>query len=421
MLNQFYYLELMITVIRKKRIYKVFVWSAFLICLIFIYSLISNNGSTIIPFGDTVSYWATGRLLLSGENPYSAEEVLKIQDEVGDLQTSPLNEISMNLYPPWATTFALPLGFFSYPLTRIIWFLFHTIIILISAKVTWQIYDGPSVMLIIPFLITISFFPTMLLLGVGHNSGLLLLGACGFLFFIQKPDSSPSHYLLAGACAVLMTIRPQILYLILIALLFWAVYNKAWMVLLGGFLAVSTLTLVSMVFDPQIMSHYLVTFSDYKYGTWATPTLGTVLRLIFGAEKDWLQVVPSIIGIGWVFFYWLKNKDTWDWLRQMPILIFASVITSAYVWTYDMVVLLIPILAIVVDMMRVKFNWMVGLYLFIFVFANLVTFYLHITFYDYFFIWFAPFLLLWYLFGFKIVQWSKQYQQTLGQESTKIN
>lgn len=411
----------MTTSIRNKPIYKILIWLALLVCILSIYFLVSKNNSTLIPFGDTVSYWATGKLLLRGDNPYSAEEVLKIQDEVGDLQISPLNEISMNLYPPWATPFALPLGFFSYPLTRIIWFLFHAILIIISAKVTWQIYDGPSEMLLIPFLITISFFPTMLLLGVGHNSALLLLGACGFLFFIQKRESSQSHYLLAGACAVLTTIRPQVLYLFLIALLFWVIHKKAWMVLLGGFLAIALLTLVSMVFDPQIISHYLITFSDYKYGTWATPTLGTVLRLIFGGEKDWLQVVPSIIGIGWVFFYWLKNKDTWDWLRQMPTLIFASVITSAYVWTYDMVVLLIPILAIVVDTMRVKFNWMVGLYLFIFVLANLVTFYLHITFYDYFFIWFAPFLLLWYLFGFKIVQWSKQNQQTLDQESTIIN
>ena len=407
----------MIKSIRKKLIYKVFVWLAILACIFCIYYMVSINSSTIIPYGDTVSYWATGRLLLRGDNPYSAKEVLKIQDEIGELQTSPLNEISMNLYPPWATPFALPLGLFSYSLTRVLWLLFHTIIIIISAKIIWIIYRGSTEKLYIPYLITIVFLPTIILLGVGHNSALLLLGASGFLYFIQKSNNTNMNYFLAGVCAALTTIKPQILYLFLIALTLWIIQNRAWQVLWGGVFAISLLTLVPMAFDPQVISHYLATFSNYNYGTWATPTIGIFLRLFFGIEKGWLQFIPSIIGFGWLLFHWLKHKETWVWLKEMPILIFACVITSAYVWTYDMVPLLIPIIAIMVEMNRIRFNWFVGMYIFIFILVNAVAFYLHTFLFDFWFIWFAPFLLLWYFIGRRFSQKSIHDQRILNLES----
>lgn len=393
--------------------YKIFIWLAFFVCLMSIYILVAKNRSTLVPYGDTVSYWATGRLLLRGENPYSAEEVLKIQGEIGELQTSPLDEISMNLYPPWATTFALPLGFFSYPITRIIWLLFNTVIILISAKITWFLYSGPSSKLIIPYLVTIFFFPTMLLLGVGHNSALSLLGLCGFLYFIKESNKSQYSYFLAGASAALTTIRPQLLYLFLIGLVFWVFKYRIWSILLGGITAIFILTLIPMVLDPQIVIHYLATFLNYQYGTWATPTIGTILRLLFGAEKSWLQILPSLVGFGWFIYFWYKKQDNWNWLNDISILIFVSVITSAYVWTYDMVILLIPIISVFAVIAKTRFNWVAWTYFLSFFLLNAITFYLHTFIYDYFFIWFAPLLLGWYLVGLNIYQRSNSSRRKL--------
>jgi len=392
----------MIQSIRKKPIYRILVWIAFILCILVILYLGLTKGSVILPFGDTVSYWASGRLLLQGNNPYSPEEVLKIQDEIGELQTSPLNEISMNLYPPWTMPFTLPLGLFTYPLSRVLWLIFHIIAILVSVREIWILYGGSSRKLYIPYLMMLFFAPTIFLLGIGHNSALLLVGLVGFLYFIQKPKNNQWNYFLAGASAVLVTFKPQILSLFLVALFLWIIQYRAWHVLIGGVLAISLLTLITMVFDPQVISHYWVTFSNYKFGTWGTPTIGFYLRIIFGIGKDWLQLVPTVIGIIWLLFYWLMRKEKWNWLNEMPILMFACVFTAAYVWTYDMVVLLIPVIAVIANISRIRFNRTIGVYILSFVFLNIITFYFHLKYSDYWFVWFAPVLLIWYLIGLKL-------------------
>ena len=207
--------------IRENPYYKFIIWLSFFGCILSIYYLVSTRDSIIIPYGDTVNYWATGRLILRGDNPYSAEEVLKIQDEIGKLQTSPLNEISMNLYPPWAIPFTLPLGLFEYSLSRLLWLLFHIIIIVFCGKVIWFLYGGSSKMLYISYMITSLYAPTIFILGMGHNTALLLLGTVGFLYFTQKSKTNRWYYFLAGVSVSLATFKPQILYLLFFACLLY--------------------------------------------------------------------------------------------------------------------------------------------------------------------------------------------------------
>lgn len=389
--------------IRENPYYKFIIWLTFLACILGIYYLVSTRGSDILPIGDTVSYWATGKLILRGDNPYSVEEVLLIQSEIKELQTSPLNEISMNLYPPWTIPFSIPLGFFNYSFSRLLWLLSHMLIIVLCVKVIWSLYGGSSKMFFLSYLITFLFAPTILVLMIGHNTPLVLLGTVGFLYFTQKSKTNPWNYFLAGVFVSYVSIKPQILYLLFFALIIWIIKNRAWLVILGGLSMISILTLITLAFDPQVINHYWITFSDYKFGTWATPTIGLFLRLTFGLEKDWLQILPIVFGFVWLLYYWRKHQKTWDWLEQMPILLFVSVITSPYVWTYDLVVLLIPVIAIVAEISRTRFSWQSALFISFLILINILVFYSHRIFEDFWFVWFAPVLLIWYLIGKKII------------------
>lgn len=388
--------------IRQSPYYKSIIWLSFFASIISIYYLVSTRGSVIFPFGDTVSYWATGKLILRGDNPYSAEEVLLIQSEIKELQTSPLNEISMNLYPPWTIPFTIPLGLFEYSTSRLLWLLFHLLIIVICVKTIWSLYGGSSKMLYLSYLVTFLFTPTIFVLMIGHNSPLILLGTVGFLYFTQKSKATPWNYFLAGASVSLATSRPQILYLLFFALLLWIINKRTWLVLFGGFIMITMLTLISIAYDPQVINHYWITFSNYKFGTWATPTIGQFLRLIFGLEKEWLQILPVTFGFAWLFYYWRKHQKTWDWLEQMPILLFVSVITSPYVWTYDLVVLLIPVIALMANISRLRFSWQSALIISVFILINIIVLYSHLIYEDFWFVWFSPVLLIWYLIGKKI-------------------
>ena len=51
-------------------------------------------------------------------------------------------------------------------------------------------------------------------------------------------------------------------------------------------------------------------------------------------------MIPGIAGIAWLSWYWRGHADDWDWAEQLPLLLLVSVATAAFVWTFDLVVLL---------------------------------------------------------------------------------
>jgi len=65
--------------------------------------------------------------------------------------------------------------------------------------------------------------------------------------------------------------------------------------------------------------------------------------MMFGWDKSWLPFVPTVLGGIWFLFYWRHHRRTWVWAEQMPVLLMVSLITAAYRWNHDQVVLL-PVL-----------------------------------------------------------------------------
>lgn len=339
--------------------------------------------------------------MISGENPYSPDLAMELRNSTGNVFPFPEEVISMMLYPPWSIPFFLPFGFLNFPLMRLLWFIFHIALLVICTNRLWKIYSGPINKKYFVFVILITFAPTYFLLVNGHITTMHLLGLIGFLYFIENP--SIRNQLASGASASLVLIKPQLLYLFLFALIIWIIFNRRWMVLFGGACMILMLSLISIVINPIIYFQFWDTFSNYDFGTWATPTIGMLGRFIFGLEYEWLQILPIFLGLVWFISYWYRRRRKWDWLAELPLLLLVCVVTSPYGWTYDMVVLLIPVIAITIDLTKIRFNWIIGIYFFTYILINLLTLYLHSFLNDFWFFWYAPFLLIWYLIGKKIV------------------
>jgi hypothetical protein len=74
---------------------------------------------------------------------------------------------------------------------------------------------------------------------------------------------------------------------------------------------------------------------------WLSPTFGTVLRLVFGAEYFRLQFVPVALGLAWFAWHRWRNRRDWDWLEELPLVLLVSFATAPYgAWPFDMVLLL---------------------------------------------------------------------------------
>ena len=378
--------------------YKVIIFgSAITTTLLLILIILRDPARAAI--GDSVQYWAAARLMIEGRNPYSAELVLELRHLAGNFTEFPPNSISMMLYPPWTIPLILPFGLLDFKYFRILWLLIHIILIFISTKLIWNFYGGRTKLLWLGFLVAFTFEPTILVLGIGHITTLHLLGLIGFLYFIHQQNNHKLFDIAAGACVGLVTIKPQLLIIFLLALLFWMIYQRRFLVLLGGAIVLIISSLLSLMLNPSIFHRYWFAVSQYPLGAWATPTIGGVLRLILGINQEWLQILPTLLGCVWFTFYWWKRKDTWDWKEETPVLVLASVITSTYVWTYDMVILLLPVLQVVIISIRSEQRRLTILLLFTYFFVSIVVTISHIFINEFWFFWFPAFILIWYLIG----------------------
>jgi hypothetical protein len=381
--------------------YKIFILLALLASTILLVSLLQKIDPDLVLFGDSFQYWAAGRLFMSGDNPYEYENVLALRYSAGYTKAIDLDVISMMLYPPWIFPLLVPFSILSYSLSRMLWLFFHIIIVFLASRTMWYLYKGPKKYEFVTYLVSFSFIPTLYVLGIGHITTLHLIGIVAFLFMVTKRTRLTD--LAAGFFVSFILLKPQLLFIFIIALTLWIIYSRRWWILWGMFIFIVGNVSFALFINHDIITQYLESIIKYPMGTWATPTPGMLLRLIFGIDKDWLQILPSLIGIIWIFFYWGKNRDAWDWYRETPLLLLVSFAFSPYMWTYDMVILVIPLIYICILFITTGITLLSIISTTIYIVLNISSLIVHRTRPDFWVFWLAPSLLIWFYFTKKSI------------------
>ncbi len=290
------------------------------------------------PPDDYVEYWAAGRLNLTGGNPYSADELLPLQQAAG----RPTDEAIMMWNPPWTLTVAMPLGALPPRLGQVVWLILSIAAVGVSVALLWNTYAAPANKRWIGLGVAFTFVPTLFVLQTGQISAFLLLGCALFAWCAKR-----GYHFAAGAAAVLIAIKPHLAYLLWLAVGLDAVVNRRWRIVLGGIVTGVVATLIPMALNPDVWADYFDAYrnSPVPPSKWVSLTLGVVLRLSYGTDHFWLQFVPMglvVLGFGW---HWAKNAKTWDWAEQLPSLVACSFVSSPYgAWHFDLVLMLLPIL-----------------------------------------------------------------------------
>jgi hypothetical protein len=327
-------------------------------------------------------------LNVSGNNPYDPAQLLPLQKSVG----WSLEKADMIWMPPWSLALFMPFGALTYPVGRVMWLLLSLAVVLFCCDRIWRSYGGLASQRWLAPLVGLTFVPTILALRMGQISPLILFGIVGFLHFERR-----QKWFWAGASTALVAIKPQLLFLFWIALLLWSVERRRWLVIFGASFACLAAAAIPFAVNPAVMGQYTAALVSYPPDYWATPTLGALLRLLFGAGQFWLQFVPPAVGTAWFLLYWRRHHATWDWSEQMPWLLLASMVATAHGWEYDQVVLLLVVLPVAVGVLGMRraltAYWIVCFYLAIDGLA-LVLNLLHSP--TFFYIWLAPALLSWY-------------------------
>lgn len=301
-----------------------------------------GQGLAALPLQDYVEYYAAGRLLWQGENPYDEKRVGELERQAGR------TEAPILMYnPPYTLPLVVPFGALPVRVGHLAWLLLHFLLLAITSDALYRFYGGPDQYRILAVVFGLLFGPSLSAIIVGQISPLLLLGAWAFLLLVgQKRD------LEAGMVTVLLAIKPHLCYLFWIAVLLWVIQTGRWRVIAGGVLAGLLLTGVAMVFRPMVVNDFLRCPPPKQY---ESPVWGTLIRQALGGihqtSFSW-QYLPMVPGLIWLAaaWPWLRHRD---WPDLLPPLLLVSLLTAPYgAWLFDLVLLLVPLLHLMAVVLR---------------------------------------------------------------------
>ncbi|MCC7352527.1 MAG: DUF2029 domain-containing protein [Anaerolineae bacterium] len=290
---------------------------------------------------DFIQYWAAGRLVLIGGNPYlpADEQLLSVPEAVDWLRV----ERVITYLPPWALSSFVPIGFVSFSTARFIWLLVSLGLILVCGDCLWHLYGGPARYKWLAPCLCATFFPAVSAWRNGQIGPLILAGVVAFLYFQKR-----QRWGWAAVAALVMAFKPHPIYLVWIALCIWIFRYRLWRLSLMIAAAVAIATAITLAFNPYVIGQYANALARVSPFYWGTPTLGSILRLAFGWEYSWLPFIAPALGIIWLGLYQGRRKGIWQWLEEMPLLLLVSVTTSWYGWPVDQVVLLPAVMQVAV-------------------------------------------------------------------------
>lgn len=295
---------------------------------------------SVWPPDDFVEYWAAAKLTLGGQNPFDEALLLPLQQHAG----RETDDAIMMWNPPWALPAVLPLGLLPAREAQLLWLLVHFVVTGFCADRLWRLLGGARERRWVGWAVAFSFMPTVFALSSGQISLFLLLGAVLFLECVRR-----DWQYLAGAATVLVAIKPHLAYLLWAAIAVDAVARGRWRVVVGGAAAGLACALLPLAFNPQVWHQYADAMANRPPAQWLSPTLGTVLRMTFGAEFFRLQFVSVALGVGWFAWHRWSEGSNWNWSDHLPLVLLVSFVTAPYgAWPFDMVLLLPVVFLIVV-------------------------------------------------------------------------
>jgi hypothetical protein len=291
--------------------------------LLFFASIVMANS---VGVRDMVQYWAAAHLLT--ENPYSGERTRELEIQAG----MPSNRHTMVMpNPPWAMPFVLPFRFMSYRIAFAFWTVFTLATVAGCARVLWHFYTDRNSLA--PAFISLLFGPTLTNMMLGQFAVLGLLGITLFLWLIKKRRDW-----WAGASLLLVVIKPHVVLLFLLVVLFWLITNKRWAVIGGAAISFAAATGTALLLDPVVFQQYFHYAHRFTQEQVPYPNLGGILFLL--TKQHLLALLPTVVGVFWVVYYWRRHRDDWDMTIHGPLVILVSLVCTYYSYSYDEIITL---------------------------------------------------------------------------------
>jgi len=323
---------------KATRRYQVILYALAIPVALFILMVSLRQLPSSIGRGDFRAYWSTSYLLLDDQSCSNDTRLLEIQNsETGWPRDYPMRTWN----PPWLSAWLLPLALLNFELATQIWLLINIALVLMSIVLARRLFLGQNQDKRALWLFTLGviLFPsTIVAILMGQVNILVLAGLTLFLWLYLA-----GHDAAAGVALSLTLVKPHLIYLALLIILVVILKDRRWKVVLGFGAAILISTAIVLLLRPSFILECLASTGSGNLLSWQTPTLTTILQLSLGWW--WLRIIGVLL-VPLAIFFWFRYRNSIPFLVIIDLAVIASIITSPFGWSYDFVVLLLPMMHI---------------------------------------------------------------------------
>lgn len=342
---------------------------------------------------DFVEYWASAKQLVHRADPYNVIALTEIERSAGFPKEVPTIVMAN---PPSTLLLIYPLGFLGATAAQWVWLLLLLLSLVVSVRIIWNLHGRPKNLV---HVFAYSFVPVLSCILSGQITLFILLGLALFLKFHQ------SKPFLAGASLWLCMLKPHLFVPFGVVLILWAFRTRSYRVLTGVTASLIASTLAAMAINPNIWGQYMQMMKTARVDRLPIPCVSVIVRRFVPPHTGWIQCLPVGLGCVWAVWYFLKHRENWNWVERGSPLMLVSVLVAPYTWFMDQAILIPAVLhGVYVNRSRTLFcvlalaSAVVEIGIFNEDFSLLQS---------PFYIWTAPFWLLWYLLATRTAQGTK--------------
>jgi hypothetical protein len=295
---------------------------------------------------DFIQFYTAASLIVAGEDPYGPAEQAAVQRRLGWNKAEEglgLYDFMPFYYPPWlalAVAALLPLG---YPLAKMTFIVLSAEALVGAALLLRSVAGGLSTAMAVAVVALFGFSIKAALMGQIAPL-VLVLAALAWWLLERHRDVA------AGAVVALLSIKPQLTLLAIVAVLVWSARQQRWPVV-AGFLAtlavlVATSTVAFPAWLPSMLAATDVTPMPTRYFPGIGATLYSVLDAL-GIHGMALVVAASVAGaVAIVALLEAALRRTTTLAELFAAGFLAPFFVVPYARAYDFPVLLVPALAL---------------------------------------------------------------------------
>ena len=297
-----------------------------------------------VPNSNFSFFWLAGRMILDGQNPYDETQYLAGHDANG-MDWRPNNIFP---YPLPLTLFCIPLGFFSMQTAYVIWQVVTLLLIALTIYILlrhWQEKSHHNMLLPI-FFFLLFWGPLYLTTHAGTISVFSLLVLLGAILLLENDKS-----LWAGIILALTMLKPPQGLTILLLAGVWFLARRDWKAIIGVAIGGLAILIVGLIQDPQWIQKFLGAGDAVMARTlgvhsnvWAFAYLAcdgaSPCSTLLGGTLS-----LSLLG-GASLLLW-RNQAKWSAWEAMNVIIPVGFVSTIYLWAYDQLPYILPIVWIV--------------------------------------------------------------------------